>query len=77
MGIGRHSLPVINMEQESNTERIGAKVDKTTAETLKGFCEARGENYSGFIRRAVKRELARHSYLSEEEKKALGVKQDG
>lgn len=35
--------------------------------------KSRGENRSDFIRRAIRRELARLSYLSEEEKKALGV----
>jgi len=40
---------------------------------LKKVCEARGEDISGFVRRAVKRDLARLSFYTEEEKKALGV----
>jgi hypothetical protein len=34
---------------------------------------ARGESPSDFARRAIKTELARLSYLSNEEKKALGL----
>lgn len=41
-------------------------------ELIKRICEARGENLSNFIRRTIKMELARLSYLSNEEKKALG-----
>lgn len=63
------------METNSN-EKLGAKFEKSIAETLRGFCKARGENISSVIRRAVKRELASHSYLSDEEKKALGVEKD-
>ena len=60
----------------SHKEKLGAKFDNSTAQTLKNFCRARGESYSSFIRKAVKKELARYSYFSDEEKKALGVKKD-
>jgi hypothetical protein len=43
---------------------------------LRKVCQARGENLSNFVRRAVRMELARLSFLSDEEKKALGVKED-
>lgn len=39
--------------------------------------KARGEDVSDFVRRAVKIELARLSFLSEEEKKALGIPLQG
>jgi len=39
---------------------------------LKDICEKRGEDVSGFVRRAIKKELAKLGYLSEAEKKALG-----
>jgi len=42
---------------------------------LRKVCQARGENISNFVRRAVKMELARLSFLSDEEKKALGFKE--
>lgn len=66
---------MLGMERDDYV-RLGAKFDKSTAELVKTFCNARGENYSGLIRRAVKRELAQHSYLSKDEKKALGVDTD-
>lgn len=40
---------------------------------LRMVCSQRGEDVSDFVRRAVLRELAALSYLSEVEKKALGV----
>lgn len=43
-------------------------------ELLKKVCQLRGENVSGFVRRAIKTELARLSFLTEEEKKALGFR---
>jgi hypothetical protein len=42
-------------------------------ELLKKVCKARGEDLSDFVRRSVRKELARLNYLSEEEKKALGM----
>jgi len=47
---------------------------KQDIELLKKVCGARGEDLSDFVRRAVKTELAKLSYLSEDEKKALGFK---
>jgi hypothetical protein len=43
---------------------------------LERVCHARGEDLSDFIRRSVLKELANLSFLSAEEKKALGVKTD-
>lgn len=42
---------------------------------LKQVAEARGEDLSDFIRRAVYKELAELSFLSENMKKALGCTQ--
>jgi len=42
-------------------------------ELLKKVCKARGEDLSDFVRRSVRKELARLCYLSAEEKKALGM----
>jgi len=42
-------------------------------ELIKKVCKARGEQVSDFVRKSVRRELARLNYLSEEEKKALEV----
>lgn len=42
-------------------------------ELLKRVTEARGEDVSSFIRRALLKELADLSFLSREERKALGL----
>ncbi len=57
-------------------KKIGAWFEKSTAKTLKNFCEAREVSVSSFLRRSAKKELAKYSYLSDHEKKALGVKED-
>ena len=43
---------------------------------VKQVAKDRGEDLSDFVRRAVKTELARLSYLSPEEKKALGLERE-
>jgi len=40
---------------------------------LDKVCQARGEDLSSFIRRSIRKELASLSFLSAEEKKALGL----
>lgn len=52
---------------------ILVRLDEKTYQLLKKVTEARGESMGVFIRRAILRELARLSFLSEEEKKALEV----
>ena len=51
---------------------VFARMPRQDVELLKKICKARGEDLSDFVRRAIKTELARLSYLSKEEKKALG-----
>jgi uncharacterized protein (DUF1778 family) len=52
---------------------ILVRLDEETYQLLKKVVEARGEKMSTFIRRAVLRELARLSFLPEDEKKALAI----
>ncbi len=52
---------------------IAIRVDGRLYDLLKKVVEARGEDISSFSRRAIKKELARLNYLSEEEIKALGL----
>ena len=52
---------------------IGARVSKDLYTTLTAVSKARGEDTSDFIRRAILKELASLSFLSELEKKALGI----
>ena len=54
------------------TEIIGAQFDRRTAKLLREVCSDRGEGISSFVRRAVRKELASLSYLSDREKKSLG-----
>ena len=43
---------------------------------VKKVCLDRGEDPSDFIRRSVRTELAKLGYLTEAEKKSLGIKED-
>lgn len=56
---------------------IFARMPKKEVELVKKVASARGEDLSDFVRRAVKMELARLSFLSDEEKKALGLQTKG
>jgi hypothetical protein len=53
--------------------RIGLRIAPQDREILDKVCEARGEDISDFVRRAIKKELAGLSYYPEETKKALGI----
>jgi len=53
--------------------RIGLRVTPQDRELLDKVSEARGEDLSDFVRRAIKKELASLSYYPAETKKALGV----
>ena len=54
---------------------VGARFSMSDATLLKQVCIDRGEDMSDFVRRSVRKELARLSYLTKEEKKALGIKE--
>lgn len=53
--------------------RLSARIDSDIAQTFREFCDARGEGYSSAIRRLLLTELAKHDYLDEDQKQALGV----
>jgi uncharacterized protein (DUF1778 family) len=55
------------------TEQIGIRMPASEIVLLKKVSQARGEDLSDFVRRAIKTELARLSYLTSDEKKALGI----
>ena len=55
---------------------VFARMSAEDIELLKKVCKARGEDLSDFVRRSVRKELARLNYLSDEEKKALEVEAD-
>jgi len=53
---------------------VSARLSKEDKALLKKVCKDRGEDVSDFMRRSIKKELASLSFLSAEEKKALGIK---
>jgi len=53
--------------------RVNLWMDKELKELAYRVARMRGETLSSMIRRALRRELASLNYLSDEEKKALGV----
>lgn len=52
---------------------VFARMPAADKALIRKICQARGEQLSDFVRRAIRRELVRLGYLDEEEKKALGV----
>jgi len=56
-------------------KQVGVRFTPELHKLLKQVAEARGEDLSDFIRRAVYKELAELSFLSENMKKALGCTQ--
>lgn len=52
---------------------IGVKFPDADARLVKEVAVARGQDVSSFIRLAVRKELARLSFLSEQGKKALEI----
>ena len=53
--------------------QIFTRIDNETRELVDNICDARGEQLSDFVRRSVRKELARMGYLSKEEEKALQI----
>ncbi len=56
-----------------NKAHLSFRLTDEDLNLLRLVCKARGETPSTFLRRAMKREFARLSYLSPAEKKALEV----
>jgi len=55
--------------------QIVVRLDPKLKELLMKISKLRGEDVSDFVRRAIKMELARLSYLDKEDIKALGIKE--
>ena len=56
------------------TKVVGVRITENLYSKLVTTSEARGEDVSHFVRRAILKELASLSFLSSEQKKALGIK---
>ena len=68
-------IMVQNM-RERLTENFSLRLTKRDLALLVKVSRARGEDPSSFIRRAMRMELARLGFLSEEEMQALGIKDE-
>lgn len=55
------------------SKQIGVRITPKLYALLKRITNARGEDISDFVRRAIYKELADLSFLPEEQKKALGL----
>ncbi len=55
------------------TRRICIRLDEKTIKVASDVCKDRGENFSDFVRRAIRTDLAKRGYLSRKEMKALEV----
>ena len=55
-------------------EQIGLRLKTADKRLLETVCDARGEDVSDFIRRAIRTELAKLSYYPPDVQKALGIK---
>jgi uncharacterized protein (DUF1778 family) len=53
--------------------QMNLRIEKKDLELLTKICKARGEGVSDFVRRAIRKELAKLGYLTKEEMKALEV----
>jgi len=53
---------------------IGVRISKEDRMLIDQVCKARGEDLSDFVRRSIRKELASLSFLSDDQKKALGIK---
>jgi Arc/MetJ-type ribon-helix-helix transcriptional regulator len=57
---------------------LSVRIPEHDKSLLEKVCKARGEDVSDFVRRSIRKELASLSFLSADERKALGMKtEDG
>jgi uncharacterized protein (DUF1778 family) len=61
------------LDDRRRNSRIGARLPSGDRVLLKRICNSRGEDLSDFIRRAIRTEMAKLSFLKPLDKKALGL----
>ena len=66
----RYAVPTVTNEL---SETFTFRLSKRDAELLRMISEAKGIDASDFVREALRRRFAELAFLSQEEKKALGV----
>lgn len=52
---------------------VGVRINQKTREILDRVCNARQENLSNFVRRAILKELGCLGFLSDEQRQSLGT----
>ena len=55
------------------SKTIGVRLKESDKDLLQRVCDARGEDVSDFIRRAIRKELACLGFYPDDVKKALGI----
>jgi len=53
--------------------KIAARISTEDRQRMDEVCEARGEDRSDFIRRAIRRELAAFGFYTDEVRNVLGI----
>lgn len=71
-----YAQSMVDMERRRSTQ-IATRFEPETCGLIRRVAEARGEDVSDFVRRAVKSELARLSFSTQFEKKSLGIEEGG
>ena len=64
------------MNKRHLTKTVFARMSEQDIALIKMICTSRREDLSNFVRRAIYKELARMSYLSKAEKKALEISEN-
>jgi uncharacterized protein (DUF1778 family) len=59
---------------DKRESRIGVRLPSGDRRLLKRICNSRGEDLSDFVRRAIRTEMAKLSFLTSLDKKALGIR---
>jgi len=57
------------------SKQIGVRLTQEIHNLLSSVADSRGEDISDFVRRAIYKELAGLNFLTEYQKKALGIKE--
>jgi hypothetical protein len=58
---------------DARNSRIGVRIPSKDRALLNRICRNRGEDLSDFIRRSIRTEMAKLSFLTPLDKKALGI----
>ena len=71
-----HSLSLVITITEQETIHLGVIISVDLHALIKRVSASRGEGISSFVRRTILQELARLSFLDDDQKKALGMAEE-